>query len=283
MNNAPSAAHVSTKNLLNPCPPSLLKALHSSNLDRDVWLKSYEEEKGGLKSYNVYETISKKQYLQLRRQGRIGKALPSMCVLVIKHNKDGNPVHAKSRIVVLGNFEDRVYDKSQQYAPVLKYSSFHLLIAKTVRSKRVLQQGDCKNAFCNADLPDDEITVIHSPVGDPAYNKDEFWFLRKTLYGLHCSPHHWYNMITKILTEIGLVASPHDPCLFTSVVMNSSAPNLPSAPHKPIHVELYIDDFVFFSEDPMEEERFMKVLSEVSTVKIDFMGIVDYFLRTAFN
>jgi hypothetical protein len=47
-NNQPSAIHVSAKNLLNPCPPSLIKALHPSNPDRDVWLKSYEEEKGGL-------------------------------------------------------------------------------------------------------------------------------------------------------------------------------------------------------------------------------------------
>jgi hypothetical protein len=78
-----------------------------------------------------------------------------MCVLVIKHDKDGRPLQAKSRIVVLGNFEDRLYDKSQRYAPVLKYSSLRLLIAKAIRAKRVLQQGDCKNAFCNAPLPDD--------------------------------------------------------------------------------------------------------------------------------
>jgi hypothetical protein len=48
-NNAPSANFVSAKNLLLPCPPSLLKALHHpSNPDRDVWLQSYNEEKGGL-------------------------------------------------------------------------------------------------------------------------------------------------------------------------------------------------------------------------------------------
>jgi hypothetical protein len=44
--------------------------------------------------------------LQLKRSGRIGKALPSMCVLVIKPDKEGNPHQAKSRIVVLGNHKD---------------------------------------------------------------------------------------------------------------------------------------------------------------------------------
>eukprot|EP00956_Cyclotella_meneghiniana_P004391 scaffold5353_cov40-Cyclotella_meneghiniana.AAC.2 len=105
-----------------------------------------------------------------------------MCVLVIKPDKDGNPVRAKSRIVVLGNFED----------------------SKAVGDKCILQQGDCKNAFCHARLPDDELTVVRPPVGDPEYDKDTYWLLNKTLYGLRRSLHHWYNMFTKGLKDIGL-------------------------------------------------------------------------------
>eukprot|EP00804_Cyclotella_cryptica_P009045 CCRYP_003142-RA/>CCRYP_003142-RA protein AED:0.35 eAED:0.14 QI:0/0/0/1/1/1/2/0/1801 len=77
-NNAPSANFVSAKNLLHPCPPSLSKALHPSNPDRDTWLKSYNEEKGGLENMDVFERINKKQYLLLKHSGRIGKALPSI-------------------------------------------------------------------------------------------------------------------------------------------------------------------------------------------------------------
>jgi hypothetical protein len=87
--------------LLIPCPPSLLKALHPSNPDRHIWFDSYNKEKGGLERLNVFERINKKTYLSLKRSRRIGKALPSMCVLVIKPDRDGNPVRAKSRIVVL--------------------------------------------------------------------------------------------------------------------------------------------------------------------------------------
>ena len=105
-NNAPSANIVSAKNLLSPCPPSLLLALHPSNPDRQVWLDSYNEEKGGLVEHDVFTKISKKHYLSLRRQNIIPKALPSMCVIVVKPDKNGNPHRAKSRIVVLGNFED---------------------------------------------------------------------------------------------------------------------------------------------------------------------------------
>lgn len=301
-NNAPSANHVSAKNLLNPCPPSLTKALHPSNPDRHVWLDSYKEEKGGLERLDVFERINKKQYLHLKRTGRIGKALPSMCVLVVKPDKDGNPLRAKSRIVVLGNFEDRYYSKSQRYAPVLKYSSLRLLCSKAVSDKRILQQGDCKNAFCHARLPDDELTVVRPPVGDPEHNNDTYWLLNKTLYGLRRSPHHWYNMFTAALKDIGLKPSLHDPCLFSGIVNpskpsptensptisptvlpseSSSSSNSHSSDTAAVHVGIYVDDFVFYSTDPLQETRFMEALKQ--RVVVDFMGPVDYFLGTAFT
>ena len=109
------------------------------------------------------------------------------------------PLRVKYRIVVLGNFEYRLYKKPQRYAPVLKYIFLSLLTAKAVGDKRVLQQGDCKNAFYKSTLPDNEVTVIRPPIGDPAFKEDEYWLLKKTLYGLRRSPHHWYNTIKRIL------------------------------------------------------------------------------------
>ena len=109
---------------------SLCKALDPSNPNRQVWLDSYNEEKQGLIDHEVYDNISRIHYLSLKRAGKIPKAIPSMCVLVVKNDKDGKPLRAKSRIVVLGKFEDRLYQKSQLYASVLKYISLRLLTAK---------------------------------------------------------------------------------------------------------------------------------------------------------
>ena len=77
-----------------------------------------------------------------------------MCVLFLKNYKDGKPQRAKSCIVVLGNFEDTLNQKSQHYAPVIKYSSINILTAKSVGDKLILQQGYCKNAFYNVHIPD---------------------------------------------------------------------------------------------------------------------------------
>jgi hypothetical protein len=156
-------------------------------------------------------------------------------------------------------------------------------VAKAVRAKRTLQQGDCKNAFCNAKLPDDELTVVMPPQGDPANEKDEFWLLKKTLYGLRRSPHHWYNMFTTMLKNIGLTPSPHDLCLFSGIVQSADiSTDVPASHRKRIHVGIYVDDFVFFSEDPREEDLFKQAMSNC-TVPIDWMGTVSYFLGTAFD
>ena len=70
-----------------------------------------------------------------------------MCVLVVKNDKDVKPLCAKSRIVVLGNFDYCLYQKSQRYTPVLKYIYLRLRTAKEVGDKCILQQGGFEKAL----------------------------------------------------------------------------------------------------------------------------------------
>eukprot|EP00957_Ditylum_brightwellii_P009994 754011-Ditylum_brightwellii.AAC.1 len=74
------------------------------------------EELNGLITLGTFNEISLDEYRQLRNKGT-PKALPSMCVLNVKHDENGNPVQAKSRIVVLGNMEARSWEKGEVYAP----------------------------------------------------------------------------------------------------------------------------------------------------------------------
>ena len=183
-----------------------------------------------------------------------------MCVLVLKNEKDVKPLHANYHIVFLGRFGDRLYKKSQWYAPVIKYSYLYLLTTKTVRDKRILQQGYCNNAFCNANLPYDEVTVIRPPIGDPDFQDDEYWLLNKTLYGLRQSPHHWYNIIKWIIIKMLLTPSPHYPCLISSVLTNPSYPACTLDLQSQLHVGIYVGDFVFYLYDPDQEELFKTLL-----------------------
>ena len=118
-----------------------------------------------------------------------------------------------------------------------------------VASCRPLHQGDCKNAFCQGILPLDEVTIVCSPSGDPEAAPDEYWLLKRTLYGLCCSPCHWYDKINAILCSIGLVPSREDPCLYTEFVRNPSDPSSAML-SATLSLGMYVDDFVYFSKDP---------------------------------
>ena len=73
------------------------------------------------------------------------------------------PLRAKSRIVILGNQEDRDWLKSDCFAPILHFDSLKFLVSLAVQHCCGLKQGDCKNAFCQGILPTKEITIVRPP------------------------------------------------------------------------------------------------------------------------
>jgi hypothetical protein len=235
--------------------------------DRDVWLESFWEEKNGIKSLNTYDKISLAEYPALREKGA-PHAIPTMCILTIKKDKMMNTLRAKSCIVVLGNHEDRVWATSEKYAPVLRLDSMQLMVSMATESHCVLKQGDCKNAFCQGILPDNKIRIVKPPIGDPDAKKDEYRLLKHTLYGLRRSPRHWYTKINAALNAISLHANLSDPCLYTGHIIDPSNPDTPPT-LSPLTLELYVDNFIYFSDDPNVECLFEQLLS--SLVTVDFI------------
>ena len=197
----PVASFVSTVNLHWDCPPSLLKALADTHPNRQIWMESFLEEKLGIKSLDTYNKLTLGEYRALREKGA-PRTIPTMCVLTIKKDENLRPLHAKSRMVVLGNHEHRIWKKSKKFAPVLRQDSLRFLTSMAVASCRPFRQGDCKNAFCQGFLPPDEITIVRPPRGDPEAAPDKYWLLKRILYGLCRSPRHWYDKSMPFFTPL---------------------------------------------------------------------------------
>ncbi len=133
--------------------------LTDTHPDRKNWLQGYYEEKRRVKSLGTFRKITLGEYRALREKGA-PKAILTMCILTIKKDENLLPLQAKSRIVVLGNHKDRVWSKSDRYAPVLRGDSLHFLVSLAVEKFCPLQQGDCKNTFCQGILPPEETTIV---------------------------------------------------------------------------------------------------------------------------
>ena len=243
-----------------------------------IWLQSYHEEKQGIGSLNTYRKITLGEYRALCEKGA-PKAIPTMCMLTVKKDENLLSLQAKSRIIVLGNHEDCLWSKSDRFTPVLCKDSLRFLISIAVQKRRALHQGDCKNAFCQGILPPEETSIVRPPSGNPDADPQEYWLLLKTLYGLRCSPRHWYDKINAILISIGLNPSLEDPCLYSGFIQDPSDPASEKST-SPLTLGLYVGDFVYFSKDPSVKALFCRLL--VKRCKVDFMGVVEWFLGIHF-
>jgi len=91
-----------------------------SHPDREIWLDSYREKKCGIESLTLGE------YRAHHKKGA-PKAIPTMCVLTIKKDKNLIPLCAKSRIMALRYLEEHIWSKSDRFAPVLHQDSLRFL------------------------------------------------------------------------------------------------------------------------------------------------------------
>jgi hypothetical protein len=155
-----------------------------------------------------------------------------------------------------------------------------LIVSMAIEGQRTLQQGNCKNAFCQGILPPGKITIAKPPLGDPDAKKDKYWLLKQKLYGLRRSPRYWYVKIKSVLEKIGLLQNAYDPCLFSGNIVDPSNP-IDTPLSEPLTLGLYIDNFVYFSASSKVEAKFQHLLKQHVTV--DFMGMVEWFLGTHFQ
>ena len=126
--------HVSAELLQDPLAPSnLKKGLTTTNKDHKIWGDAYDEEYNGLKDLDTFTKISKVEYQRLSKvYGDEAAAIPTMNVFTVKKDKENNPIEAKSRIIVLGNYEKRIWSREDRYAPVLLAASSRLLTSMAV-------------------------------------------------------------------------------------------------------------------------------------------------------
>jgi deoxyuridine 5'-triphosphate nucleotidohydrolase len=263
------ARHISAASLKDLDAPTLLQMHSLDNQDKQLWKQAYDEEYYGLEDLPAWTHITEEQYQAIKPT--VGKALPTMAISTIKYDENGHPKRCKWRIVALGNLDPYAWTSNDCYAPVMSMTELRLLTSLAVYHKRTLKNGDIKQAFVQAVLPDHEKYVLRPPPGCPNTPKDTYWLLKRTLYGLKRSPRHWFDRATEIMKQCGLEPSLHNPCLFTGKPDGVNT----------LYLGLYVDDLCYFSTSDECEKIFEQKLQSFTTV--DFMGDISHFLGIKFR
>jgi len=169
---------------------------------KDIWDAAYAEEYFGLKDLPAWTTLSEAEYQ--RKKSEYKTILPTMAISTIKHDEFGRVKREKYRIVALGNLDPHDWSKPDYYAPVMSILELRLMVSIAIKFKCILNSGDFKQAFVQVLLPENEKYVLKPPIRCPLTEKNSYWLLHRTLYGLKRSTRHWYEKAIKILSAMGL-------------------------------------------------------------------------------
>ena len=114
----------------------------------------------------------------------------------------------KARLVIKGYEQVEGIDYNNTYAPVVKLTSFHLLLALAAGNGWLVHHMDIVSAFLDPAV--DEEIYMDPPEGvewlEKSWKTDNpiVCKLKKSLYGLKQAPRLWYHHIDTFLKTLGL-------------------------------------------------------------------------------
>ena len=181
--------------------------------DASSWKISYIRETANLLKKGTWETLS----LEIQDEHR-NKALRSMFVPKIKKEQVGNSSLIKyrfrSRLTAKGYSQQQGVNYDETYAPTARFESICVILLLVTVHGWDFSGIDIENAFVEGTLSETIYMMLPEDVFRNPDGSSVIVRLLKTLYGLKQASRVFYKMIVKILLELGLKPTLHDPCIF---------------------------------------------------------------------
>jgi len=170
-----------------------------------------------------------------------------------KIDKDGNVDRRKSRYVAQGNRQEYGVNYWETHSPVMRWSTFRLLLAIGATKDWEMNCIDFVTAYLNGKLHEEIYMeqppgfMCHSGTDDMgnSISGDLVWLLVKALYGLKQAGRAWNITLTETLAKIGFTQLIKDPCVFK--LMHADGP---------VYIGLYVDDMACFTTT-MDQYRWL--------------------------
>ncbi|MCO5577054.1 hypothetical protein L7F22_030876 [Adiantum nelumboides] len=157
-----------------------------------------------------------------------------------KFHSDGSVSRYKARLVARGFSQVPGMDYSETFSPVLRITTFRVLIAIAAQFHFLLHQMDVRTAFLHGDL-EEEIYMIQPPGYISSEHPNHVCRLLKSLYGLKQSPRQLYRCFHRCMINLGYLRLQSDPNVYSR---HSSGIFLLLA--------IYVDDILLLCNSPSE-------------------------------
>ncbi|GJV95277.1 retrovirus-related pol polyprotein from transposon TNT 1-94 [Tanacetum coccineum] len=163
-------------------------------------------------------------------------------IFKMKLDEYGGVLKNKARLVAKDYCQEEGINFEESFEPIARIEAIRIFLAYATHKNMVVFQMDVKTAFLNGIL------------------KEE-----KSLYGLKQAPRAWYDLLPKFLLCQKFVKGVVDPTLCTRKEGNDL-----------ILVQIYVDDIMFASTNPIFCDKFAKLISK--RFKMSMMGHISFFL-----
>ncbi|XP_051163516.1 uncharacterized protein LOC127282958 [Leptopilina boulardi] len=207
-------------------PKSRNEALSGSN--NQEWQKAMDEEISSLSKNKTWDIVPAPEDRDIVTCKWIFKS---------KQNQEGKTTRYKTRLVARGFSQKYGTDYDEVFAPVVRQTTFKILLAIAGQENLIIKHYDAKTAFLNGDL--DQTIYMTQPEGYEIF-KDNVKLvckLKKGLYGLKQSAKLWNEKLNSILLNFKFLQSQTDSCFY----IKRTKENV-------IFVIIHVDDFLIASK-----------------------------------
>jgi hypothetical protein len=211
---------------LPPEPSTIEEALSGPHAKE--WQKAIQLE---------YDTLLERNTWELKELPWGRRAIGVKWLLKVKTTATGLVDKFKARLVAKGYSQVKGVDFNNTYAPVSRFTTLRVLMAKTAIENLHVTQLDVKNAFLYGTLDETELYMKQPPGYDDGTGR--VCKLVKSLYGLKQAPLVWYYNIEQYLLDNGWTVCETDWALFKY-----------SSDIGECLLLLYVDDILILSDNP---------------------------------
>lgn len=235
--NEEHCSYMSAQSVVSDVPKTYEEIKHRD--DRFEWEKATKDEIASLEENNTWDIVTYPVNKNI---------VGCKWVFVIKNDVHGNPTKYKARLVAKGFSQQYLSDYNETFAPVVRMTTFRILLAFANQNNLLIHQMDVKTAFLNG-LLEEEI-YMQLPEGIKT-DKNRVCKLNKAMYGLKQSARCWFQHFDKVLRERHFKNSSVDHCLY---FLERGHVN------RNIYVILYVDDVLIITFEESTMTNFKRYL-----------------------
>ena len=208
---------------------------------------------------NEYQALIKNGTWILTEPPKDARVIKTKWVLT-KKNEDG--VRYKARLVARGFAQGNELSVNDTFAPVIRGSSIKMLLSYALKNDLEVHHIDVKNAYLNA--PIKEEIYVEQPFGyENKFKRTFACKLNKAMYGLKQAAKCWNDMLTRIMTDLGLRQFESEECIYATK-------------GNELIVGAYVDDLLIISSSKQAIANFKK--SFIDKVPITDKGEISKFV-----